>query len=132
MKERFFSSLSVKIVGVVTVILAVIGGSSFIYNLYNIRKQLIEANTREALTLAQSLESTLAGMMMREAGLKPDEIQAIMLAAGERKEIKNIVVYGHDGRRAFTSHAGERGTFIKREKEEECLICHRLPPEKRP
>lgn len=127
LKGLFSKSLILKVAFTVMAVLTVLGGGSFIYTYNKIQNQLIEANQREALTLASTLYSSLDAMMLKGAGLKPEEIQAIFLALDEKKEIKNAVVYGHDGRRAFTNHASERNTFINRDKAEECLICHRLP-----
>ncbi|MBI3755935.1 MAG: HAMP domain-containing protein [Deltaproteobacteria bacterium] len=134
LKGLFSKSLSLKVAITVVAVLTVLGGGSFIYLYNKIQNQLIEAQEREALTLATALESSLAGAMMAEIAIKdPGAIQSIFEAVGDqRKEIKNIYVYGHDGRKAFTNHAKERGTFIKREQEEQCLACHRIASEKRP
>lgn len=133
MIRRFLSrNLSFKVAITVVAVLTVLGGSSFFYIMKKIQNQLIEANEREALTLASTLNSSVSAMMLKGGGLKPEEIQAVFLALEERKEIKSAVVYGHDGRRAFTSRASEKNTFINRETSEECLVCHRIASEKRP
>ena len=133
MIRRFLSrNLSFKVAITVVAVLTVLGGSSFFYIMKKIQNQLVEANEREALTLASTLNSSVSAMMLKGGGLQPEEIQAVFLALEERKEIKRAVVYGHDGRRAFTIQASERNTFINRETAEECLVCHRIAPEKRP
>ncbi|HBR17834.1 MAG: hypothetical protein A3G39_08670 [Deltaproteobacteria bacterium RIFCSPLOWO2_12_FULL_43_16] len=134
LKGLFSRNLSFKVAIIVVAVLTVLGGGSFAYVYFKIQRQLIEAQEREALTLATALESSLAGAMLAEIAVKdPGAIQSIFESVGDqRKEIKNIYVYGHDGRKAFTNHSTERGTFIKRDKEEQCLVCHRIAPEKRP
>lgn len=134
LKGIFSKSLSLKVAITVIAVLTVLGGGSFSYIYFKIQNQLIEANKREALTLATALESSLAGAMLAEIAIKdPAAIQGIFESVGDqRKEIKNVYVYGHDGRKAFTNHPNERGTFIKMQKEEQCLVCHRLKPEDRP
>lgn len=134
LKGLLSKSLSLKVATTVIVVLTALGGGSFLYIYNKIQSQLIEAQEREALTLATALESSLAGAMMAEIAIKdPAAIQSIFeTVGGQREEIKNIYVYGHDGRKAFTNHSKERGTFIKREDEEQCLVCHRIASEKRP
>jgi len=128
----FSKSLSLKVSITVIAVLTVLGGGSFIYVYNKIQNQLINAQEREALTLASTLNSSLSAMMLKGGGLNPEEIQAIFIALSERKEVKNAVVYGHNGRRAFTNRESERNTIINRDKEEECLVCHRLSPDKMP
>lgn len=134
LKGLFSESLSLKVAVVVIVVLTALGGSSFFYAFKKIKNQLVEANEREALTLATALYNSLEAAMLAEIVVKdPGAIQKIFEAVGEeRKEIKNVYVYGYDGRKAFTNHPAERGTFIDRTKEEQCLVCHRLAPENRP
>ncbi|MBI5198753.1 MAG: HAMP domain-containing protein [Nitrospirae bacterium] len=127
LRGLFSKSLSLKVAITVVAVLTVLGGSLFIYIYNKIQSQLIEAQKREALTLASTLNSTVAAMMLKGGGLKPEEIQAVFIELLERKEIKNAVTYGHNGRRAFTNRESERNTIINRDKEEECLVCHRLP-----
>lgn len=128
----FSKSLSLKVAITVISVLTVLGGGSFVYVYNKIQNQLIVAQKREALTLASTLNSSLSAMMLKGGGLNPEEIQAIFIALLERKEIKNAVVYGHNGRRVFTNRESERNTIINRDKEEECLVCHRLSPDKMP
>ncbi len=132
LKNIFSKSLNLKVIITVIAVLTVFGGSSFLYIYNRIQNQLIEAQEREGLTLASTLHSSLESMMLKGGGLRPEEIQDIFLSLSERKEIKNAVVYGHNGRRAFTNHGEERNTFIDRDKAEECLVCHRLPSGKMP
>ncbi len=128
----FSKSLSLKVSITVIAVLTVLGGGSFIYIYNKIQNQLIDAQEREALTLASTLNSSLSAMMLKGGGLNPEEIQTIFIALSERKEVKNAVVYSHNGRRAFTNRESERNTIINRDKEEECLVCHRLSPDKMP
>lgn len=133
LKGLFSKSLSLKIIIVVAGILGIMGGGSFFYVYYTIRSQVITAQEKEALTLASALESNLAEMMLAEMVVKdPNTIHRIFERVGERRqEIKNIYVYGHDGKKIFTNHPEERGQFINRN-QEQCLVCHRLEPDKRP
>lgn len=128
----FSKSLSLKVAITVIAVLTVLGGGSFVYIYNKIQNQLIDAQKKEALTLASTLNSSLSAMMLKGGGLNPEEIQVIFIALLERKEVKNAVVYGHNGRRVFTNHESERNTIINRDKEEECLVCHRLSPDKMP
>jgi len=94
MIRRFLSrNLSFKVAITVVAVLTVLGGSSFFYIMKKIQNQLIEANEREALTLASTLNSSVSAMMLKGGGLKPEEIQAVFLALEERKEIKSAVVF---------------------------------------
>ena len=133
-KGLLSKSLSFKVIVMIISVLTVLGGGSFAYIYFNIQRQLMKAQEREALTLATALESSLAGAMLAEIAVKdPGAIQGIFETVGDkRKEIKNIYVFGHDGRKAFTNHSSERGTFVNREKEEQCLVCHRLAVENMP
>lgn len=128
----FSKSLSLKVAITVIAVLTVLGGGSFVYIYNKIQNQLIDAQKKEALTLASTLNSSLSAMMLKGGGLKPEEIQVIFIALLERKEVKNAIVYGHNGRRVFTNRESERNTIINRDKEEECLVCHRLSPDKMP
>lgn len=128
----FSKSLSLKVAITVIAVLTVLGGGSFVYIYNKIQNLLIDAQKKEALTLASTLNSSLSAMMLKGGGLNPEEIQVIFIALLERKEVKNAVVYGHNGRRVFTNRESERNTIINRDKEEECLVCHRLSPDKMP
>ena len=123
-KGLLSKSLSFKVIVMIISVLTVLGGGSFAYIYFNIQRQLMKAQEREALTLATALESSLAGAMLAEIAVKdPGAIQGIFETVGDkRKEIKNIYVFGHDGRKEFTNHSSERATFIHREKAEQCLV----------
>src|SRR3989338_3426143 len=92
LKGLFSRNLSFKVAIIVVAVLTVLGGGSFAYVYFKIQRQLIEAQEREALTLATALESSLAGAMLAEIAVKdPGAIQSIFESVGDqRKEIKKI------------------------------------------
>ncbi len=130
MTEKIRSSLSFKVVLMVIISISIIAGTSFFAIHLKQRNWFLEIEKEKATLLAKSLESSLVSAMVTG---KPEEVQdALETIVKENPHVKDIAIYSHQWMRTFSAIPSKRRALIKRDKEEQCLVCHRLTPDKRP